>query len=237
MVLSLAATPPPTRRDAIEPDAAIQREIARVAAAGSAQELKAPLARLRQAGGRNHAALMPQLVLFSMRAMDVRGGMAPAVVIRELGISREAQLEGLAPYLGATDPRLARELRNYLGNLDDASAAHPPDFGHYQPLLRQRGAEASAVLVQYMLETAPEQGLRTLAEVYGGDAARRAALQSAAASRSGADLERLAADEAWWARLYVAERLRQDPSLRTPALLERLRVDPNPLVRQAVTEQ
>jgi hypothetical protein len=72
-----------------------------------------------------------------------------------------------------------------------------------------------------------------LADVYVADPdARRTLLADA---RTNAALERLAQHDAWWVRLYVAERVKQDPRLQTPALMQRLRDDRNPAVRAAAT--
>jgi HEAT repeat protein len=41
----------------------------------------------------------------------------------------------------------------------------------------------------------------------------------------------LARDEAWWQRAYAAAALEAMPDLRTPDDVQRLRDDPNPVVR------
>lgn len=222
------------RLDAIEPNAAVQRELAAVAAATNQAELDRAIGQLRQAIGSDTSAVMPQLVYFSMRAGDVREGMTPAVVVRELHITPEQQLAGLTPYLAASDERLAHELRQYLGNIDGSSATQPPDLRHYLPLLRAKPDASPTVLIQYLLESQPDQGLVVLVDAYVAEPARRESLL--AACRDPAGLSTLAADPTWWVRLYVAERLRQDPSVRTPDLLQRLRADPHPLVRQAIAD-
>jgi hypothetical protein len=49
-------------------------------------------------------------------------------------------------------------------------------------------------------------------------------------------LHKLSINENWWARLYVAEIIRQHPEFAVPALVERLQKDENELVRQAISE-
>ncbi len=217
--------------ETIAPDATMQQAIGRVAGATSEAELSGPLIILKAKGGEEFATLVPQLLYFNMRATDVRAGMAAAVIVDRLHVSTAQQLRAVAPYLDTHDAALQHELRSVFDNADGGSAAEAPDFTPFAPLLRG-GSDAPVVLITYMLETAPDQGLPMLADAYVADpAARRTLLADARA----AELERLAQQETWWVRLYVAARLKQDPRLQTPALMQRLREDPNPAVRAAAT--
>jgi hypothetical protein len=47
-------------------------------------------------------------------------------------------------------------------------------------------------------------------------------------------LPALCASDAWWVRLYAATVLVQVPPLRTPKLVDTLRGDTNPLVRETI---
>lgn len=218
---------------AIVPDAEMQRQIARVAAAENADDLRPPLERLRALGGAQFAALVPQLVYFSMQARDVRQGMAAAVVVRDLGITSAQLLAGITPYLDTDDAALGRELRTFLAAIDGEVDGRP-DFAVYEPLLRARCPDPPVILVRHLLEAAPDRGLAVLAETCAPSAAVRSTLLAARGARSPEALGSLADSDLWWARLYVAERLRQDPSLRTPALLYRLQADRHPAVRGAL---
>lgn len=215
--------------DSVAPDAAMQQALARIATAQSNDELAAPLAVLEARGGDDFSALVPQLLYFSMRATDVRAGMTAAVVVDRLHITPAQQLRAVVPYLATPDPALQRELRNLFDQIDGGSAAEPPDFAPFAALLRD-GA-APALLIAYMLETAPDQALPRLADAYVADAAARATLLAKA--RSDAEFTRLAQDKTWWVRLYVVERMRQAPRLENAALLQQLRDDPHPAVRAA----
>jgi hypothetical protein len=227
--LGLSAPAP----DTIVPNPEIQRAIARVASATTEEELTGPLILLKAMGGEDFRDLVPQLLYFSMHAADVREGMAAAVIIDRLRITKEQQLRAVAPYLNTRDLALQRELRNLFSNIDGASASQPPDFTLFAPLLRQRADDPPVALIAYMMETAPDRALAALADAYITDPGARRALL--AGPRSSADLERLAQHHAWWVRLYVAERVAQDPTLQTPALMQRLRDDPHPSVRAAVS--
>jgi hypothetical protein len=215
--------------DAVTPDAGLQQAIGRIATARSEEELNGPLILLKAKGGDDFSVLVPQLLYFSMRATDVRAGMAAAVVVERLHITPAQQLQAVVPYLSTPDPALQRELRNLFDQIDGGSAAEPPNISAFAPLLR--GGTEPLVLIAYLLETAPDQALPLLADAYVADAeARRQLLADA---RDDAALTRLARDKAWWVRLYVVERVRQTPRLQTPALMQTLRDDPHPAVRAA----
>lgn len=215
--------------ETIAPDPAMQQAIGRIATATSEEELNGPLILLKANGGEDFALLVPQLVLFSMRATDVRGGMAAAVVVDRLHISSAQRLRAVAPYLATNDAALQRELRNLFDSVDGGSAAEAPDFTPFAPLLRGT-ADPPVLLATYMLNSAPEQALPLLADTYIADGAARRALLAEAER---ADLTRLAQHDRWWVRLYVAERMKQDPRLRTSALQQKLRDDPDAAVRAA----
>ncbi len=214
--------------DTIAPNPEMQRTIARVAAATSEDDLTGPLNALRATGGADFRDLVPQLIYFSMHATGERDGMAAAVIIDRLHVTKEQQLRAVVPYLNTKDAALQRELRNLFGNVDGGSASQAPDFTGFAPLLR--GGDPPVVLIAYMMETAPDLALAAVADAYVADAGARRALL--AGPRTGADLERLAQSDTWWVRLYVVERTAQDPKLRTP-VIQRLRDDPDPYVRAA----
>ena len=216
--------------DSIAPNPAMQQAIGRAASATTEEGLSGPLILLKATGGADFRDLVPQLLYFSMRATDVREGMAAAVIVDRLRITKEQRLRAVVPYLATRDAALQRELRNLFGDIDGGSASQAPDFTPFAPLLRGAG-DPPVALITYMMETAPDQALAALADAYLADPdARRALL---AGPRASADLERLAHHDAWWVRLYVAERVRQDPNLQTPPLMQRLREDPHPAVRAA----
>ena len=100
--------------DRIEPNPAIQTQIAEAAAARSEGELQAALAKLKDGGGVHHEVLIPQLVVVLMHARDDRQAMIPGVIIDRLGITKAQLHHALDPYRGTEDPRLKAQLDNLL---------------------------------------------------------------------------------------------------------------------------
>ena len=108
------AQPAPTASDSITPDPAIQRQLARAAAASNEAELQVALARLRVIGGNDFRELIPQLVVFLMNATDVRQSMTPGIIIDRLAISPAQLQQALAPYAATHDVRLRQQIGNLL---------------------------------------------------------------------------------------------------------------------------
>jgi hypothetical protein len=232
-------------------DADVQARIGEVARAGNEQELAAALARLRRAVPED-TALVPQLALFLLTARGEREGMAPALIVSRLGVSRGAILRGVEPHLDTTDPALRAQLENLLGAVDQA-ADGSVDFGEIRALVAERGAPPSDALVRYMFRRAPAEAVAALATT-GGDAgsaegsaavasveATRGAFASASEAerrRAASALEDLSRHTDWPLRAYAAAVLREQPSLAGDAgdLLERLTSDPDRRVRELATE-
>jgi len=101
--------------ETIEPNPALQAQIAQAAAARNAAELDTALAALKAGGGPHYAALIPQLVYALMHATDEPAAMIPGVIIDRLGISKEQLRTALAPYRTTSDARLKRQIDNLLG--------------------------------------------------------------------------------------------------------------------------
>ncbi len=100
----------------IEPNPAIQTQIAAAAVAHSEVELQAALSKLQDIGGANHELLIPQLVFALMHSRDDRQAMIPGVLIERLGITKQQLHSALDPYRGTDDPRLKAQLDNLLNN-------------------------------------------------------------------------------------------------------------------------
>jgi hypothetical protein len=127
---TLARAQPTPGSATIPTDAALQSEIARVAAATTDAELQTSLARLRATAGPDFGALIPQLVVFLVNATDVRTAMIPGVIIDRLQISPAQIRKALAPYRDTTDARLKPQIDNLLQGAGGAppqpSGASPP---------------------------------------------------------------------------------------------------------------
>ena len=253
-----AGTPPPSI-PAPEP-----RTQARIEAAVSAVALQQADAgerveALREMGKGNRGSLLLQLALYLGRADSTERSMGGALVLQQLEFSAGEKLDAVLPHLDTSDPRLRRVFTEMLGTIDRREGGEP-DFTLYETRLRDEGRQPPPALVRYLYEVSPEAALASMERVYAGegahppgrkpgmsptslpdalvhrDASRPLSAWSAAdRERVRSALESLGGDAAWWRRLYAAEILRGYPELATPAMMERLKHDPDALVREAIS--
>jgi hypothetical protein len=176
-----------------------------------------------------------------------------------LDVPDDALARALAPCLGTTDAAVAKSLRNILNGLEHRAPGRRPDFSVYRGIIeeRVRGGEPLPVgLIRYlydadagmaMLTMMRAQQLREPAKIktilwaehvvsdvlwkqqYGFLAPSEV---DPAATRQ---LSSLATHEAWWARLYVAEIMRQHAAFRQADLTNALARDVNEFVRESAT--
>lgn len=104
--------------EALAPRAEVQDAIGRVARADDPADLERALDDLRRLTAPDHSDLVPQLAIFLLTAQGEREGMAPAVVVDRLDISRDEIVRAVTPHLDTSDPALRAQLENLLGHDD-----------------------------------------------------------------------------------------------------------------------
>jgi hypothetical protein len=233
------------------PDPALQAAIRKVTAPRDEADQASALAELRERAGPAHAALVPQLFLFSFGANDTREGMALGVVLDALAVPAGDVVRALVPLLESEDPAVRAEVGNVLSEYEDRSIERGPDFGVYRPYLE---GEPPVGLVRHLFEVDPGAALLALARAQVREPTELRALVWAEHEiadvvwklrrgfRTGAELARtepealeqlalLARHPRWWARLHAARTAADEPALRTAVSLDELANDPHPLVR------
>ncbi len=246
------------QEEAITPDPLIQSAIRGLVIRESGEAFMEHLGVLREESGESFERLIPQLIYHSIRSQSTREGMIVGFIIDQLEIRDWQLVHGLIPYLGTGDPKVEREVRNWLGGTEDSSASRAPDYAHYRAFIQvrvQKGEELPRSLIHYMYDSEPGTAVLTLMRAHVGDNPKekrpilwaehqvadvlwkwrhgfldRAKVEPVAAEA----LARLVGHPRWWARLYVAEILRQHPAFRTEELIAVLLTDPDESVRSVV---
>lgn len=237
------------------PDPRMQAAIEETVSAIARQERTASesIASLQTMAAGHRDVLLLQLALYLETADGTERSMAGAILLRQLAFTPREMLETLVPRLEGARPALRRALTEMLGTIDRRKGGEA-DFHVYESWLAGRGGPPPASLVGYLYEVSPDEALRCMRHVYGGPepwrdvdgavgdlkkiVARRDASRTWSddeRARARAALETLGRDPAWWVRRYAAAVLRSSPELGTPALIERLKADADPLVRNALT--
>lgn len=242
----------------IEPDPAIQTAIQGLILSETDDGIDEHLRVLREESGDRFSRLIPQLLYHAQRADGMRERMLPGFIIEELGIADRQLVFALIPFLGTGDADVEETVRDWLRGTEDRSPLRPSDYSHYQAFLEaevRHGNDPPRGLVGHMYESEPGLGLLTLMRSYirYNPAETKPILW---AEHLVADvlwkwkhgfldrgkvepealeaLEELAQHSRWWARLYVAEIMREHPKFRTDDLIAGLVVDEDASVRAVV---
>lgn len=237
------------------PDPAVQAAITQVADANDRPGQQAAFELLASRYQQSPEPLIRELTWFASRARDERQAMAGGAILRRLDVPPERIVRALVPWLATTDAEFATALRNALGGLEGRAPGRRPDFSVYRGLLEDRlrsGEPLPAALVRYLYDA--DAGMAVLLmmrthQVRVPDEIKRilwaehvvsnvlwkqqygflkpSEVEPAAAS----ELTSLATHPAWWARLYVAEVMRQHPAFRQADVLDALARDADANVR------
>ena len=211
-------------------------------------------ASLRKLGGPDRAALLVQMVLYLEGVEGSDRAMAGALVLERLSFTPKEKIDAVVPLLEAANRTRRGVLSGMLGTVDRRDGGQA-DFSVYDAWLRGRPGRPPAAFVAYLFDSAPNDAVRLMQRVYGRPAAlppdaSRAVDETGAIvverdvsrplteeerARAAAALATLAADPAWWVRRYAATLLRDEPALRSPAVVDLLKSDADPLVREGLT--
>lgn len=242
------------------PIAAYQAALAELGTAADKAELEIRIDRLLAMDGPDRRELFAQLFFFATRPdAESKSRAAVGHVVKRLQDSKETVIAAVAPHLDNANEMIQKVAREVLIEMEDRSASRPADFSAYRAVIEadvRAGRPAQASLVRHMYESDPGQAILSMLRAHQlrkpeeirpilmaehiiadlfwrrthGFLERKAVTPEALR-----ELEQLSKNPHWWARLYVAENLRQHPELATNGMTERLASDNNELVRGAIS--
>jgi len=212
--------------------------------------------RIRELGplsGDAYDRLVPQLIYWIVYAEitggDVAEAMLPAFIITELGIGDQHIANALEPYIDTGHSRVDHEIRQMIGDIDN-----------YEVIFKgriHRDKELPRALIQHLYKRDAGRAVLTIQKAYGmNDAGQwrpvfwaehqvsdvlwkwgyRFLDRDTVEPEADKALRELASHKDWWARLYVAEVMKQYPPFRSTELIEILRNDDDETVRTAIQE-
>lgn len=235
-----------TKRISIKPNKEVQsflhalsstnlQERQKLFPARTKEEFKEKLRGIEEMSG-GPQGLVAQLLYFRVRAKSTMEAMMPVVIIEQLGISRANQAAGILPYLETGDASVLKEAYEWLEGIDYNRATKKYDLSRYKETIRNNRADVPLGLIKYMYQKDAESGLSILATVYLKKDEAKALVDKVKAQDEPKVLEQLSHRTEWWAHLYVAEKMRRNPKLRSSGVMERLKKSKHPLVQEAVQE-
>jgi len=203
------------------------------------------------------AELVRQMLLFSVKSQGMEEAMTPGGVIEQLEISHGQIALALVDYLDTPDPKLHKQIQDWLRGAEAEDKEGPPNFSYYIGILLQRqktGESLPAGLIRHMYETDPHEALFSLVKVNEiNDPVEIKALRWSdhlvkeilwrehwrfdiddkvlAVAKS--ELDAMSQNRQWWVRLYVVQIMRQHPVLRQTEVIQKLQKDEHAMVREA----
>lgn len=203
--------------------------------AGTEEQFRAKLDQLEEMVGRDDQKLVSELLFFSMQAQTMREAMLSGVLIKQLHISKENLARGLLPYLDVKNDAVREKSHNWLGEVESSPSHKGPDFSHYEMIIREKkAADVPCGLIKHMYAKSPDLALSTMANVYLKKNEAKALMEKAGDKDEDKAVDLLSKRSEWWVHLYVAEKMKQNPKLRSPAVLGRLKKSEHALVKEAV---
>lgn len=148
------------------------------------------------------------------------------------GMDQEEVLEVVAPLLeSTTNSRLLSNVHQVLGFSISKKGRSQPDQSGVREYLSKHKDTPPYGLIKYLYRTGDEEAVDVVGSVYGD---KSVPAYSGTGKRGLAAVEAVATGGHWWEELYVAEKMKQNPKLRDPDLIEQLRQSKHAVVRDAV---
>lgn len=245
------------------PSAEMQKRLTELfVAQGDAEwEAKVPLidafaAELSKATAEKRLFVLEQLVYFSAYEYAFEDKMETPFAVGHLVekaafSSNEVLTASIENWIGA-DERLRKAIDEWVPVAVEWSRDSLDEFIPYLKSSKGGDGELSEAAVAYMFDRSPERALLTLERLFGADEDAIARIREKVeslpelmfgkyserkvrqdiAGRTGL-LEKLSADERWWARYFALSVAGPVSELRPPGLVERLANDPHPYVKRA----
>ncbi|MDR0994533.1 MAG: hypothetical protein LBN38_08255 [Verrucomicrobiota bacterium] len=232
---------------ALEPEADLQTQIAQTVSVllkyweGQATEadVSASLKDLKSSRP-NPSDILPQLVLYRARIIgDEKKYGATTIISHSVyeKISDTEILNALVPLLEEKDPVVRKEAQDVIAGIPsrngDIKGAYYQSFEAYLKATKDSPSEA---LVKYMYQRKPDAALSSMASVYLDKSEAKNMVDQVEAGDEAQAVDRLSKRPEWWAKLYVAEKMKQNPKLRDFQLIDRLEKSKNPLVAAPIQE-
>lgn len=224
----------------IEPDPTVQKRIDEIALrlmhARTQVEVEDSLEVLRQfeKAQNDKTALMRQVLYYLRHGANTEDrGYGAMVLFNKLDVDKPARVRAALSYLDAQDTGSRKIATEVLGTVDSPDG-EGVDYSVYRELLCNSVTNPPQVLVRYMYTKSPDAALSSMATVYLDKNEAKTLVDQVKSEDEVQAVDRLSKRPEWWAKLYAAEKIKQNPKLRTPAVIERLKQSEHILVKEAV---
>ncbi len=149
--------------------------------------------------------------------------------------SAQTLVNAVVPYLNTSDIDLRKKLYSVLMWVDQVKGSKK-DYSFYESYIKPRKESPPQPLVKYMYKKAPDAALSSMAAVYLDKDEAKALIDQVKGEDDAQAVDRLSKRPEWWAKLYVAEKMKKNPKLHDPELIEQLKKSEHLIVREAAQE-
>jgi len=187
----------------------------------------------------NPSDILPQFVLYRAKVGDEKH-LGAATIIGHLlfeEISDTEMLNALVPLLVVKDPVVRKEAQDSIDGIPsrhgDIKGAYYQSFEAYLKATKENPSE---ILVKYMYHRKADAALSSMANVYLDKDDAKALVAQIKTEDEAQAIARLSKRSEWWAQLYAAVKMKQNPKLRDDEVIEQLQKSKNPVVSATIQE-
>ncbi len=235
-----------TTQESIPKNVDLQDEIARVVSVLIVHEKKQAtegdasdaVDRLIVVGGNRVDEVLLQTLLYRRDVLsDSTNERATRVLIGLLTplVPEDQLVQTVTPcFERTTDKEMKKQLRMLLDTVTFKDSTEVC-FDAFIPFLKDNNEAHQPSLIKYMIRLEPDAAILALSQSY-SDSTTTAELKKSVERTSANVLGAILRKGIWWQDLYVAEKMRQNPELCDPELIEQLKESEHAVVREVAQE-
>jgi hypothetical protein len=169
----------------------------------------------------------------AMRLMQIRVLLGHAIV----EMSPEEIVNALVPYYEQVEnTQLEQVLEGLLDMATIRESRLHPDLKYCVDYLESRKSNPPQKFVKYMYTKSPEEALSSVTSVYLDKDEAKTLVDQVQSEDEAQAVDRLSKRPEWWAKLYAAEKMKQNHKLRDPELMKQLKKSNDPVVSATIQE-
>lgn len=226
----------------IIPDAKVQADIDKVILRLVDTKTKEDaLSTIRQfeKGYTNRVFMLQQVLLYMATggACTEERGYAAIGLVNFLVVDKQDKIKAALPMLGREEGDFHKMATGVLHMVDEdrTQSDGAVDFSPYEVFISE-STSPPLVLIDYMYEREPDVALSSIAAVYLDKDEARSLVSQLKSEDDAQAVDRMSQRPEWWAKLYAAEKMKQNPKLRDPEIIEQLKQSKHAVVRETVQE-
>ncbi len=137
-------------------------------------------------------------------------------------ISQEIQIKVISPYLCSADEKIAEDASTWMLGLTYNHKSNSRDLSHFKAYLKKHKNDLPLKLVDFLYSVDSKESLLMMSELLQKNDETKKLLEIINLKDKKDSLDKLSKRSEWWVQLYVLNTIRENKSLRSSELIERL---------------